>query len=90
MQVSAIPSLTCGNKEGRFQRPGEALPLSLAHSATLVTLASYLKHTGDSLAQGFPLDGTTQGACLGGLMIALRRCHGCLLSEHSKSQWLLL
>lgn len=89
MQVSAIPSLTCGNKEGRFQRPGEALPLSLAHYATLVTLA-YLKHTGDSLAQGIPLNGTTQGACLGGSMIALRRCQGFLLSEHSKSQWLLL
>lgn len=81
MQVSGIPSLTCGNKGGRFQRPGEALPLSLAHSATLVTLASRLKHTGDSLAQGFPLDGTTQGACLGGSLAALRRCRGVTLGS---------
>lgn len=44
-------------------------------------LASRLKHTGDSLAQGFPLDGTTQGACLGGSLAALRRCRGVTLGS---------
>lgn len=68
--MSRILSLTCVNKGGRFQSPGEALPLGLAHSATLVTLAPRLKHTGDSLVSEPPLtarmNGTTRFVCHSG------------------------